>query len=71
MVIVTTITLDPIKEADFIALLKQDLEWYIESQHSIATTFKHVWAGEVDTSPATSSQDYTALNRMFNERIRK
>lgn len=51
MVIETTLTLDPVKDADIVKALREKPEWMIKKQLTTAITFQHIWHGDLVDMP--------------------
>lgn len=51
MVIETTVTLDPVKDAEIVKELWEKPEWKIKKQLTTAITFHYFWHGDLADMP--------------------
>ena len=51
MVIETTVTLDPVKDAEIVKALREKPEWKIKKQLTTAITFHYFWHGDLVDMP--------------------
>lgn len=51
MVVETTVTLDPVKDAEIVKALREKPEWKIKKRLTTAITFQHIWHGDLVYMP--------------------